>query len=43
MKRTMRYCMKRGDEWAEDKWTIDMKAAEDGKYFNTIQMIAKVI
>ena len=32
-----------GDEWAEDKWTLDMKAAEDGKYFNTIQMIAKVI
>ena len=32
-----------GEEWAEDKWTIDMKAAEDGKYFNTIQLIAKVI
>jgi len=27
----------------EDKWTLDMKAAEDGKYFNTIQLIAKVI
>jgi len=26
-----------------DKWTLDMKAAEDGKYFNTIQLIAKVI
>jgi len=32
-----------GDEWAEDKWTLDMKAAEAGKYFNTIQLIAKVI
>ncbi|MCL2764741.1 MAG: methyltransferase domain-containing protein [Treponema sp.] len=27
----------------EDKWTLDMMAAEDGKYFNTIQLIAKVI
>jgi len=27
----------------EDKWTLDMKAAENGKYFNTIQLIAKVI
>jgi SAM-dependent methyltransferase len=26
-----------------DQWTLDMKAAEDGKYFNTIQLIAKVI
>jgi len=26
-----------------DKWTLDMMAAEDGKYFNTIQLIAKVI
>jgi hypothetical protein len=32
-----------GDEWAEDKWTLDRKKAEDGKYFNTIQLIAKVI
>jgi SAM-dependent methyltransferase len=32
-----------GDKWAEDKWTLDMKLAEDGKYFNTIQLIAKVI
>jgi SAM-dependent methyltransferase len=32
-----------GDEWAEDKWTLDMKLAEDGKYYNTIQLIAKVI
>jgi len=27
----------------EDKWTLDMMAAEDGKYFNTIQLIAKVL
>jgi SAM-dependent methyltransferase len=27
----------------EEKWTLDMMAAEDGKYFNTIQLIAKVI
>jgi len=26
-----------------DKWTLDMKAAEGGKYYNTIQLIAKVI
>jgi SAM-dependent methyltransferase len=31
------------DPCGEDKWTLDMKKAEDGKYFNTIQMIAKVI
>jgi len=31
------------DPSGEDKWTLDMMAAEDGKYFNTIQMIAKVI
>ena len=29
--------------WGEDKWTLDMKKAENGKYFNTIQLIAKVI
>jgi hypothetical protein len=27
----------------DDKWDLDMMAAEDGKYYNTIQMIAKVI
>jgi SAM-dependent methyltransferase len=27
----------------DDKWDLDMMAAEDGKYFNTIQLIAKVI
>jgi len=32
-----------GDQLGEDKWTLDMKAAEDGKYYNTIQFIAKVI
>ena len=31
------------DPCGEDKWTLDMKAAEDGKYFNTIQLIAKVV
>ena len=31
------------DEFQGDKWTLDMMAAEDGKYFNTIQLIAKVI
>jgi len=31
------------DNWGEDKWTLDMKTAENGKYFNTIQLIAKVI
>jgi len=39
---------KKGEKFAldaeyVDKWTLDMKAAEDGKYFNTIQLIAKVI
>ncbi|MCL2633227.1 MAG: class I SAM-dependent methyltransferase [Oscillospiraceae bacterium] len=38
----------KGEEFAldaeyVDKWTLDMKKAEDGKYFNTIQLIAKVI
>jgi len=32
-----------GDNWGDDKWTLDMKSAENGKYFNTIQLIAKVI
>ena len=27
----------------DDKWILDMMAAEDEKYFNTIQLIAKVI
>ena len=26
-----------------DKWVLDMMKAEDGKYFNTIQLIAQVI
>ena len=30
------------DPCGEDKWTLDMMKAEDGKYFNTIQLIAKV-
>lgn len=28
--------------WGDDKWTLDMMAAEDGKYFNTIGFVAKV-
>jgi len=31
------------DPSGEEKGTLDMKKAEDGKYFNTIQLIAKVI
>jgi SAM-dependent methyltransferase len=31
------------DPCGDDKWDLDMMAAEDGKYFNTIQLIAKVI
>jgi len=27
----------------EDQWSLDMMAAEGGKYFNTIQLIAKVV
>jgi SAM-dependent methyltransferase len=27
----------------DEKWDLDMMAAEDGKYFNTIQLIVKVI
>jgi len=27
----------------EGKWDIDMMAAEDGKYYNTIQLVAKVV
>jgi len=33
----------RSDDWASDKWTLDMMEAEGGKYYNTIQLIAKVI
>ena len=31
------------DPCGEEKWTLDMMAAEKGKYFNTIQLVAKVI
>ena len=31
------------DPNGEGKWDLDMMAAEDGKYYNTIQLIAKVI
>jgi hypothetical protein len=30
-------------DFQDDKWTLDMMEAEGGKYFNTIQLIAKVI
>ena len=30
------------DPNGDDKWTLDMMAAENGKYFNTIQFVAKV-
>jgi SAM-dependent methyltransferase len=32
-----------GENFQEEKWTLDMKAAEGGKYYNTIQLIAKVL
>jgi len=31
------------DQSGDDKWTLDMMAAEGGKYYNTIQLVAKVI
>jgi SAM-dependent methyltransferase len=31
------------DPCGEDKWTLDMMAAEGGKYYNTIQLIARVV
>jgi len=31
------------DPGGDEKWTLDMKAAEDKKYFNTIQLITKVV
>jgi len=30
------------DPNGDDKWTLDMKVAEGGKYFNTVQLVAKV-
>jgi len=37
------YLASRDPNDEEEKWDLDMMAAEDGKYFNTIQLIAKVI
>ena len=37
------YLASRDPNVEEEKWDLDMMAAEDGKYFNTIQLIAKVI
>jgi len=37
------YLSSRNPSIEEEKWDLDMMAAEDGKYFNTIQLIAKVI
>jgi len=37
------YLASRNPNIKEEKWDLDMMAAEDGKYFNTIQLIAKVV
>jgi cyclopropane fatty-acyl-phospholipid synthase-like methyltransferase len=37
------YLATRNPSIAEEKWDLDMMAAEGGKYYNTIQLIAKVI
>jgi len=37
------YLASRNPNIKEEKWDLDMMAAEGGKYFNTIQMVAKVI
>jgi len=37
------YLASRDPNVEEDKWDLDMMAAEAGKYFNTIQLVAKVI
>jgi len=37
------YLGSRNPNIEEEKWDLDMMAAEGGKYFNTIQLIAKVI
>ena len=37
------YLASRNPDVEEEKWDLDMMTAEDGKYFNTIQLIAKVI
>jgi len=31
------------DPCGEDKWDLDMMKAENGKYFNTIQLVAKIV
>ena len=37
------YLASRNPNIEEDKWDLDMMEAEGGKYYNTIQLIAKVI
>ena len=37
------YLASRNPDIEDEKWDLDMMAAEDGKYFNTIQLIAKII
>ena len=37
------YLASRNPNIEEEKWDLDMMAAEGGKYFNTIQLIAKVV
>ena len=37
------YLASRNPSIEDEKWDLDMMEAEDGKYFNTIQLIARVI
>ncbi|MCL2398305.1 MAG: class I SAM-dependent methyltransferase [Defluviitaleaceae bacterium] len=37
------YLASRDSSIEEEKWDLDMMVAEDGKYFNTIQLVAKVV
>jgi len=36
------YLASRNPDKEDEKWDLDMMAAEGGKYYNTIQLIAKV-
>jgi len=37
------YLASRDPAKPEEKWDLDMMAAEGGKYYNTIQLVAKVV
>jgi hypothetical protein len=37
------YLASRNPNIPDEKWDLDMMEAESGKYYNTIQMIAKVV